>query len=53
MAGTRELSGVRKGAIIGTIIKPSVGLSVQETAQQVQMLVDGGIDFIKDDELQG
>ncbi len=52
MAGTRRLSGVAKGPLIGTIIKPSVGLSVSETAQQVQLLVDGGIDFIKDDELQ-
>ncbi len=52
MAGTRRLSGVVKGPLIGTIIKPSVGLSVAETAQQVQLLVDGGIDFIKDDELQ-
>jgi len=52
VAGTRRLSGVHSGPLIGTIIKPSVGLSVQETAEQVQLLVDGGIDFIKDDELQ-
>lgn len=52
MAGTRRLSGVQQGPLIGTIIKPSVGLNPQETAEQVKMLVDGGIDFIKDDELQ-
>jgi ribulose-bisphosphate carboxylase large chain len=52
MAGTRQLSGVTQGPLIGTIIKPSVGLNLQETAEQVQMLVAGGIDFIKDDELQ-
>ena len=50
--GTRRLSGKENGAFIGTIIKPSVGLNATETAEQVQMLVDGGIDFIKDDELQ-
>jgi len=50
--GTRRLAGVRTGPLIGTIIKPSVGLSAEETAQQVRKLVDGGIDFIKDDELQ-
>nr|WP_315596033.1 ribulose-bisphosphate carboxylase large subunit family protein [uncultured Cupriavidus sp.] len=50
--GTRRLSGVKQGPLIGTIIKPSVGLSAEETAVQVQALVDGGIDFIKDDELQ-
>lgn len=52
MGGTRQLSGVATGPLIGTIIKPSVGLNPTETAEQVQLLVDGGIDFIKDDELQ-
>ncbi len=52
IAGTRKLAGVRRGPLIGTIIKPSVGLNAQETAAEVQKLVDGGIDFIKDDELQ-
>ncbi|HZZ03927.1 ribulose-bisphosphate carboxylase large subunit family protein [Paraburkholderia sp.] len=50
--GTRRLGGVSHGPLIGTIIKPSVGLSAEETAQQVRELVAGGIDFIKDDELQ-
>ena len=50
--GTRRMSGVHQGPLIGTIIKPSVGLNPEETAEQVKMLVDGGIDFIKDDELQ-
>lgn len=52
IAGTRRLAGVARGPLIGTIIKPSVGLSADETAQQVRELVNGGIDFIKDDELQ-
>uniref|UniRef100_UPI003F499ADD ribulose-bisphosphate carboxylase large subunit family protein n=1 Tax=Cupriavidus yeoncheonensis TaxID=1462994 RepID=UPI003F499ADD len=52
IAGTRQLAGVSTGPLIGTIIKPSVGLSVEQTAQQVRELVAGGIDFIKDDELQ-
>jgi ribulose-bisphosphate carboxylase large chain len=50
--GTRELAGVAHGPLIGTIIKPSVGLSPTDTAQQVRELVAGNIDFIKDDELQ-
>ncbi|WP_119153434.1 ribulose-bisphosphate carboxylase large subunit family protein [Caldimonas tepidiphila] len=50
--GTRALAGVHEGPLIGTIIKPSVGLDAQETAAQVRQLIDGGIDFIKDDELQ-
>ncbi|CAM2142524.1 3-oxo-isoapionate-4-phosphate transcarboxylase/hydrolase [Pararobbsia alpina] len=50
--GTRRLSDVHRGPLIGTIIKPSVGLSPEQTAEQVEELVAGGIDFIKDDELQ-
>ncbi|MDP3841644.1 MAG: ribulose-bisphosphate carboxylase large subunit family protein [Oxalobacteraceae bacterium] len=51
-SGTRKLAGVANGPLIGTIIKPSVGLSPRQTAEIVQSLCDGGIDFIKDDELQ-
>ena len=50
--GTRRLSGVHNSPLIGTIIKPSVGLSPEATAETVRQLIDGGIDFIKDDELQ-
>lgn len=50
--GTRKLSGVTHGPLIGTIIKPSVGLSAQDTAHIVAQLCEAGVDFIKDDELQ-
>lgn len=50
--GTRRLSGVHGRPLIGTIIKPSIGLSPEETAKRVRDLCEGGIDFIKDDELQ-
>jgi ribulose-bisphosphate carboxylase large chain len=50
--GTRRLSGVANGPLIGTIVKPSVGLSPAETAGLVEVLARGGIDFVKDDELQ-
>jgi ribulose-bisphosphate carboxylase large chain len=50
--GTRTLAGVEQGPIIGTIIKPSVGLNADQTATEVRKLVNGGVDFIKDDELQ-
>jgi ribulose-bisphosphate carboxylase large chain len=50
--GTRRLTGVYRRPIIGTIIKPSVGLTPEQTAAQVKMLVEAGVDFIKDDELQ-
>jgi ribulose-bisphosphate carboxylase large chain len=37
--------------LIGTIIKPSIGMSPQQTADLVKVLCKAGIDFIKDDEL--
>lgn len=49
---TRALAGVPEGPVIGTIIKPSVGLSVEDTAELVDSLIAADIDFIKDDELQ-
>ncbi len=52
IAGTRALSGVLQGPLVGTIIKPSVGLSAQTTADIVAQLCAAGVDFIKDDELQ-
>jgi ribulose-bisphosphate carboxylase large chain len=52
VTGTRALSGVERLPLIGTIVKPSVGLTPEQTAQMVAQLAEGGIDFVKDDELQ-
>lgn len=49
--GTRKLVDVYRRPIIGTIIKPSIGLTVEELRLLVRELVDAGVDFIKDDEL--
>ncbi len=51
IAGCRQLTSVRDRPLIGTIIKPSVGLTPEQTAALVQTLAGAGIDFIKDDEL--
>jgi ribulose-bisphosphate carboxylase large chain len=51
IAGTRRLTGVDQRPIIGTIVKPSVGLSPEQTAQLVRELGEAGVDFVKDDEL--
>lgn len=51
IAGTRKLNGVDKGPLIGTIIKPSIGLHTEEYRPIVRQLAEAGIDFIKDDEL--
>lgn len=49
--GTRRLAGVEGRPIFGTIVKPSVGLTPEETATLVDKLIEAGLDFIKDDEL--
>lgn len=51
--GSKSSTSVSDRPMIGTIIKPSVGMSPDETATLVKTLVDAGIDFIKDDELMG
>lgn len=51
-AGTRRLAGVKRGPLIGMIVKPSVGLTPEGTAALAAEMADAGIDFIKDDELQ-
>jgi ribulose-bisphosphate carboxylase large chain len=49
--GTRRLLGVYDRPILGTIVKPSIGLSIEELAAMVEKLAIAGLDFIKDDEL--
>ncbi len=50
VAGSRRLTGVEDRPIIGTIVKPALGLRPQETAELVGELIGSGVDFIKDDE---
>jgi ribulose-bisphosphate carboxylase large chain len=49
--GTRRKAGVHGRPLIGSIIKPSIGLTPDDTAQLVDTLCAADIDFIKDDEL--
>jgi ribulose-bisphosphate carboxylase large chain len=51
ISGCRQLTNVQNRPLIGTIIKPSIGLTPQQTADMVKTLAGAGIDFIKDDEL--
>ena len=46
IAGTRKLAGVPSGPLVGTIIKPSVGLSADAVAAMVDQLCAAGVDFI-------
>jgi len=51
IAGTRKLAGVATGPLVGSIIKPNVGLSADDIAALVARLCAAGVDFIKDDEI--
>jgi len=50
VAGTRRATGVHDRPLMGTIVKPNVGLRPAETAALVGELCEAGVDFIKDDE---
>lgn len=54
VTGSRRLMGVGpERPLVGTIVKPSVGLTPEQTAENVGALAEAGIDFVKDDELLG
>jgi 3-oxoisoapionate-4-phosphate decarboxylase len=48
--GSRKLTGVFDRPVIGTIVKPALGLRPHETAELVRDVVHAGADFVKDDE---
>lgn len=50
IAGIRQIMKVKNRALVGSIIKPKVGLSVAETAAVAYETWRGGVDVIKDDE---
>ena len=50
LVGSRKLTGVYDRPIIGTIIKPALGLRPHETAALVKEVVEADVDFVKDDE---
>ena len=51
LPGTRQLIGGVAGAMIGTIVKPNVGLTEEQFRLVVRELAGASIDLIKDDEL--
>jgi ribulose-bisphosphate carboxylase large chain len=48
--GSQRLTSVNDRPIIGSIVKPALGLRPPETAAMVKELIASGVDFIKDDE---
>ncbi len=50
LVGVRKILGIKKRLILGSIIKPKVGLSPDEQAELSYEVWKNGIDLIKDDE---
>jgi ribulose-bisphosphate carboxylase large chain len=51
VTGTRDELQVYNRPLFGTIIKPNLGMSPEQTAELVATLCEAGADFIKDDEV--
>lgn len=49
--GTRDAVKVASGPLIGTIVKPNIGLAGEGFRAVVRSLLESGLDFIKDDEI--
>ena len=48
--GVRKMMGIRYRPLVGTIIKPKLGLVTEDHAQSAYESWKGGCDFVKDDE---
>jgi ribulose-bisphosphate carboxylase large chain len=50
-SGIRKLTGQYNKPLFGAIIKPKTGMRPEVLLEMVKELVDGGVDFIKEDEI--
>jgi len=51
IGGMRNFTGQYGKPLLGAIIKPKIGISPDTLLDMVKELVDGGVDFIKEDEI--
>jgi len=49
-AGVRDILGIKSRPIIGSIMKPKIGLNSRENAELAYQVWMGGVDLVKDDE---
>ena len=49
--GIREFTGAQDKPVLGSIIKPKTGITPQVLLEMVKELVEGGVNFIKEDEI--
>ena len=51
LSGIRAFTGQFEKPILGSIVKPKIGITPEVLLDIVKQLVDGGVDFIKEDEI--
>ena len=51
ISGMRKFTGQYEKPMLGAIIKPKIGITPETLLDMVKELVDGGVDFIKEDEI--
>jgi ribulose-bisphosphate carboxylase large chain len=51
MSGFRKLTGQYNKPLLGGIVKPKIGISPKTLLEMVKQMIDGGVDFIKEDEI--
>ncbi len=49
--GIRKFTGAEGKPLLGAIIKPKIGIDAKTLLQMVKELVEGGVNFIKEDEI--
>lgn len=51
ISGIRKLTGQYNKPLFGSIVKPKIGITPEVLLEMVKQMVDGGVDFIKEDEI--
>jgi ribulose-bisphosphate carboxylase large chain len=51
LSGFRKLTGQYDKPLFGSIVKPKIGITPEVLLEMVKEMVDGGVDFIKEDEI--
>jgi len=51
LTGMRALTGQYNKPLFGSIVKPKIGITPEVLLEMVKQMVDGGVDFIKEDEI--
>lgn len=51
LSGFRAMTGQYGKPLFGSIVKPKIGITPEVLLEMVKQMVDGGVDFIKEDEI--